>query len=234
MRHSLARRSMLSAIGARVRLADQVRDRPKHSGPLAQAPVSGPHRILRLAMAVGLAGAGFCLVLAMIGLVVAIGDSHSPKAALHRAGHQGRATADQGNSTLTIPGKPGTARLHWRPSANVKHDGAGRAGRAGSASPLLVGATVERFQGRGSPRRHRFKVARPGDWGVSWKFSCPAIRAGRFALSETDGKVTNDIELSASDTREHGISWHLNDPGSHSLTILSNCAWVVQIVLPRA
>lgn len=73
MRHSTARRSLLSQLGSSVRLGDQVRDQPRHTGP---SPLGGrrPHtsRAFRLAAAVAGALAGFGAVLALIALVITL------------------------------------------------------------------------------------------------------------------------------------------------------------------
>ncbi len=227
MRHCRAGRSLLSAIGRRVRLADQVRARPRHSGPLAQA-VSGQHRVLRLAMMVGLAGAGFCLVLAMVGLVVALGSAGASKAKQEPGAH----------GSARRP-----ARLKLRPSADYRPDRSGHPAvpESGSlpdpgarqARRFLVGKTIKRFHGSGQVKRHEFEISRPGDWGVSWTFTCQAARSGSFTIGEHDDKITNGVELSASGRKGHGIAWHLHDPGSHSLTISSQCSWVVSVVLPK-
>jgi hypothetical protein len=232
MRHSAARRSLLSAIGGRVRLADQIRDRARHTGPLAPSPARGQHRILRLVMVVGLAGAGLCLVLALTGLVVAIGASRAP-----------RAEPKEGTSS----GRPDALRLRasadYRPDHtdhpdHPDHTDNGRAGSppdaaARRAGRFAVGTTIDKFRGAGLARHHKFKVSGPGDWGLSWTFTCPAKNSGRFTLSESDGKVTDDIELTASSPNGHGISWRLHDPGEHSLSIISDCSWIVRVVLPK-
>ena len=214
MRHSGARRSILNAIGRRVRLADQVRPRPRHTGPLAPA-VSGRHRMLRLAMVVGLAGAGFCLVLAMVGLVVALGSTGASKAEQE-------------------PGAGRPVGLKLRPSADYRPDsGSLPDPGARQARRFLAGKTIERFHGSGQVRRHVFQISRPGDWGVSWTFTCKAARPGSFTIGEHDDKVTNGVELSASGRKGHGIAWHFHDPGDHSLTISSSCSWAVSVVLPK-
>jgi|SRR5580658_3028636 hypothetical protein len=212
MRHSPARRSVLTRIGRRVRLADQARERPRHSGPLAQAFTgSGPRRTLRLAMLIGGAGACFCVVLAMIGLVVELGGPGPPV---------GRKT-----QVAVAPKKSETAGL--RPAASAAYHLGSAKGR------FLAGATVALYRGSGSVNSRKFKVREPGDWGIYWRFTCPLIRIGSFTMSETGSKDTKDIELSASGPNGHGISWHIHDPGDHSLTIISNCSWLVSIVLPR-
>jgi hypothetical protein len=210
MRHCATRRSFLSAIGRRVRLADHA---------------AGPHRILRLAVVVGLAGAGFCLVLALIGLVVAMGSS-------------GGSQAEQKDSAAG----PRASGENWRTSADYRSDRTGSEDHDGGSLPgtgarqarrFLAGATLDQFRGSGPVKRHKFQVSKPGDWGISWTFTCRAITAGSFTMSESGGNVTNGIELSASGPRGRGISWHLHDPGHHFLVIDSDCPWVVKVVLPR-
>jgi hypothetical protein len=71
MRHSPARRSLLSQLGRSVRLADQIRDQPRHTGSVALGGRRPhPYRAFRLAAAVAGALAGFGAVLALIALVV--------------------------------------------------------------------------------------------------------------------------------------------------------------------
>jgi hypothetical protein len=183
------------------------------------APVFGPpprHRLLRLAMVMGMAGAAFCLVLAMVGLVVALGD----------AGTAAKAPAPS-----------------YRTSALYRSDGLGHreghrhrhrqdAAKA-AAHRFQVGPTVASYQGNGSPRHERFRVRGIGNWGISWRFSCPKPRTGSFGVSEADGEAADETELTAYGPNGHGLSWRSHDPGDHSLVIISSCSWVVRVVLPK-
>jgi hypothetical protein len=226
MRHSPVQRSFLGGIGRRIRLAsseggrrhrEQARPtgKPLPGGQLA--PVFGPpprHRLLRLAMVIGMAGAGFCLVLAMVGLVVVFGD----------AGTDAKAPAPSyRTSALYRPDGPDHRHGHRHGKDTAK----------AAAHRFQVGATVASYQGNGSARHERFRVRGIGNWGISWKFSCPKPRTGSFGVSEADGEAADGTELTAYGPNGHGLSWRSHDPGDHSLVIISSCSWVVRVVLPK-
>jgi|HubBroStandDraft_1064217.scaffolds.fasta_scaffold172441_1 hypothetical protein len=253
MRHSPVQRSFLGGIGRRIRLAGPQRGlrpaaqarhtgRPRHGSQLA--PVLGPpprHRLLRLAMVLGMTAAGFCLVLAMVGLVVALGH----------AGTATKAPAPARDGTQAASGRPAqpgpSARRprspdpSYRTSALYRQDRPGhREGRRrgqdtakAAAHRFQVGATVASYQGNGSARHERFLVRGIGNWGISWNFSCAKPGTGSFGVSEADSKAADEIELTAYGPNGHGLSWNSHDPGDHSLVIVSNCSWVVRVVLPR-
>jgi hypothetical protein len=239
MRHSPASRSLVNDIGRRVRLADRAPARPRHAGPLAaEFGPSRPHRVLRLAMVVGMTGAGFCLVLAMIALVVTLG---------------GPAVTSQG------PGRSAP-----RPPAAGQRAVTGAARRPDRLQP---GQTIARYRSSGSARHEKFTVTGQGILGISWKFACQGRRAGTFTVSESDSEATRPgigrpdtvrpdtvrpdpvrpdpvrpdtgrpeivrLALSASGPRGQGLSWDTYATGVHSLMVSSNCSWDIRIVRPK-
>ncbi len=160
-------------------------------------------RTLRLVMVAGSAGAGLCLVLAMIALVVTFGGAKvSPAASTKR-------TRDTSTSL---------SRTSQRQSP--------------PAWPKEPGSTIADYRGVGSGRRGRFHVDEPGVWGLSWGFSCRG-RQGRFTVRETEPDGRAAIEIRSSGAAGHGISWVTRDAGYHSLVIASGCSWTAKIVLPK-
>jgi len=229
MRHSPARRPLLSALGRSVRLADHQPERPRHGGPLAlSARGQQPHRALRLAMLIGLAGAGFCLVLAMTGVVIALGAN-----AAHRAG--GKAAPGRHTNVDSVPvaraprASASDRRFHF--PSSVPPGPPQVSGNRVRAD--LAGRPVAQYHGRGSERRDKFAISKPGDWGISWKYNCAQTRARAFAIRAGNGAAANSVELSASGRNGHGLSWSRNDPGAHSLIVTTGCEWTVRIVLPK-
>ncbi len=213
MRHSPTRRSLLSALGRSVHLADRTPDRPRHRGPLAVTPAARQrHRALRLAIVIGLAATGFCLVLGLTGMVVALGGSAPPA-----------------RSNSTLAGNSGPASVDSRPAT-----GAPAASGNGSARRYLIGTTVARYHGSGVGKRNKFTIDPPGIWGISWKFSCPRSPAGSFTIRAGDDNTANTVQLSAADRKGHGVSWQSRDAGSHSLVVITKCQWAIKIVLPKS
>ncbi len=223
MRHSPARRSFLAGIGASVRLTERRGGEQQHGRSASFPARRSPRRMWRLAMAVGMTGAGFCLVLAVVVLVVALGGG----------GHQRYRT------TIVYEPRP------------VSGNGSASAVRYG------LGLLVARFHGAGSVRGDKFRITRPGDWGISWQFSCAqghpgnlTVRAGHAATSngrsegygKRAGKAANQpgsggqdsqVTFSASGHHGRGMSWYTSDPGDHTLEVISGCSWVIKIVLPK-
>lgn len=117
-------------------------------------------------------------------------------------------------------------------------------GQAGPAARLMIGRTMATYRGAIPVSHRHFRVASPGDWGISWAFTCPASQHSRFVITvggedsgdagdhlrdDPDGRARVDITGSAG----HGIYWRTSDPGPHSLLIVSRCPWTVRVVLPR-
>ena len=168
-----------------------------------------PHRILRLAIAAGTVAAGCCLILAMVALVVAMGQTRVANTAISRA-------------LRTRP--PVTASQAPRPQR--------RDHVVGTAGPFVVGTAIARFAGTGIGHA-AFVVASPGTWGLSWSFACSRAWLGNFAVSERTGRDAGRIQLATSGASGHGLAWSPRDPGRHALAVRSNCFWAIKIVLPR-
>ena len=243
MRHSPPRRSLLSAIGRSTRLADHTPERPRHGEAIRRPAPGQPHRALRLAMVVGLAGAGFCLVLAMIGAVVTIGGADPSNAAASPPTTRSGPGADSQSPSAGAPSTSANSK-HYRaqgwPTVPVawrtlppRGGRSGPAGRPGRTRPgrFRIGKTIARYRGTGPARRNKFQVRKPGDWGISWNFSCPP-HAGSFTIRAGNRMVTNSIEVSASGPEGHGMTWETRDPGAHSLMVITSCSWAVRVVLP--
>ncbi len=261
MRHSPARRSPLRAAVRGVRLADRTQDRPRHGGPIAGLTRPLSRRAVRLAIFVSMTCAGFCLVLAMVALVVAQGQSDAAGPATLRPVTQ-RGQGPQ----VPVPGQPKTPRYDrtylrngthavylrygTRPAPENDHPPPPE-GPALRDNQFQPGMTLASYQGSavrglassdrtagasknsGSAKRYKFRIKGPGDWGVSWKFRCPALRVGSFVVRESDGKATNGTDLSVSGPRGQGLSWKTHDPGDHTLTVRTRCSWEIKVVLPK-
>jgi hypothetical protein len=113
-------------------------------------------------------------------------------------------------------------------------------GQAGPAARLMIGRTMATYRGAGPMSHRHFRVASPGDWGISWAFTCPSGQHSRFVIrdgsegsddfrEDSDGRARVDITGSAG----HGIYWRTSAPGPHPLLIVSRCPWIVRVVLPR-
>jgi hypothetical protein len=172
MRHSPAQRSFLARIGSNARLANRGRS---VSYP---APWS-PRRMWRLAMAVGIAGAGFCLVLAMVVLVVALGGGSSTR------------PPPDASRTSTSPTDL-SGRGHQRYRTTIVYEPRPVAGN-GSASAVRygLGLLVAQFHGAGSVRGDKFRITRPGDWGISWLFRCTRGHPGNLTVRADDDSTSN-------------------------------------------
>jgi hypothetical protein len=233
MRHSPTRRSLLSATGKGIRLADHQTDRPRHGGPLAlSARSQQPHRVLRLAMVIGLAGAGFCLVLAMTGVVVALG-AKAPRGPGSHSGSGRHARVDSKPETKAPRTSASHRRFHFPSSVPPIPAPVITPAKNGQAHADVVGLVIARYHGNESERRDNFAIGKPGDWGISWKYSCPRGQGSTFAIRAANGAAANSVELSASGRQGHGLSWSMSDPGTHSLIVTTSCDWVVKIVLPK-
>lgn len=168
MRHSPARRSLFTRFGTSVRLTDRRHNHQAHERSGAFPAPWSPRRMWRLAMAVGIAGAGFCLVLAMVVLVVALGGTTtgSPQRVTRTSTSPSDASGGHSPYRTTIVYEP-------RPVAGH-----------GSASTVRygLGLLVAQFHGAGSVQGRQFRITSPGDWGISWQFSCPEGHPGDLTV----------------------------------------------------
>ena len=173
MRHSPARRSFLARMGDRVRLTDRSGSRQRHEHAIAFPARWSGRRLWRLAMAVGLAGAGFCLVLAMVVLVVALGGGASTR------------PPPRATRTSTSPSELSGRGHRYR--TTIVYEPRPVAGN-GSASAVRygLGLLVAQFRGAGSVRGDTFRITRPGDWGISWQFRCTKGRPGNLTIDADD------------------------------------------------
>ncbi|HEY3903128.1 MAG TPA: hypothetical protein VGM14_04330 [Streptosporangiaceae bacterium] len=127
----------------------------------------------RLAMAAGLAGAGFCLVLAMVVLAVAVGGGGSTR------------PSPRATRTSTSPSELSGSAHRYR--TTIVYEPRPEAGN-GSASAVRygLGLLVAQFRGAGSVRGDTFMITRPGDWGISWQFRCTKGRPGNLTIDADD------------------------------------------------
>lgn len=155
-------------------------------------------------MAAGTAAAGMCLVLALLALMAARGDTTvSNVAASHGMARGDRGHRTPGRRPPHLPGQPG-------------HQ--------------VADPTLATYRGTGSAKPHRFTVDKPGDWGLSWSFGCPAGH-GIFSISERHSGSGKEIKVNASGPSGHGISFQTKDPGDHSIAVTSDCSWKVRVFL---
>jgi hypothetical protein len=190
MRHSPARRSFFTRFGARIRLTDR---RDNHQAQERSGAPRSPRRMWRLAMAVGIAGAGFCLVLAMIVLVVALsggGPSTRPPPGIVQTSTSPRGLPRDGH-------QPYRTTIVYEPRP-VAGNGAARAGR------YALGLLVAQFHGAGSERGDHFRIIQPGDWGISWQFSCPQGHPGDLTVSADHAQGGNGHGDGYARTLGHG------------------------------
>jgi hypothetical protein len=139
--------------------------------------LTAPRRMWRLAMAVAMAGAGFSLVLAMIVLVVTLGGGGStrpPPGAIGTRTSSDHSSAD-GRYRTTIVYEP-------RPAADGGPD---------STVHYGLGLLVAQFHGAGPVRGDRFRITRPGDWGISWQFRCTQGHPGGLTVRADDATASN-------------------------------------------
>jgi hypothetical protein len=188
----------------------------------SQPGTRGIHRIVRLALACGVAAAGLCLILGMTALAITVGSpgpsSDSPDDAVAAF----RQVSNDGGSQPRVSRSPaGTSRAHHR----ARHGGPVVATRAGR--------TIARAHGATQPVHARFSVAGPGAWGLSWTFRCPAGRTGHLVIQEFSKKPGKQAEFDRSGRTGRGTIWLFRDPGYHSLIVTSNCPWAVRVVLAR-
>ena len=126
-------------------------------------------------MTIGMAGAGFCLVLAMVVLVVALGGGASTRPPPSGAAHASNSPGELSGSG------------HQRYRTTIVYEPRPVAGN-GSASAVRygLGLLVAEFRGVGSVQGEKFRITRPGDWGISWQFSCPQGHPGNLTVRADD------------------------------------------------
>jgi hypothetical protein len=93
---------------------------------------------------------------------------------------------------------------------------------------------IETYRGAGPARNFRFLIADPGNWGLSWSLACRPGQAGSLMVTGSPARAAEAMEVDAFGPAGHGITWYTRDPGNHSLSVFSRCAWTVQVVLPRS
>lgn len=192
---------------------------PKHvstSGPAGASSEPGFHRAVRLALAAGVVAAGLCLVLGMTVLAVTIGSSAAVPADPDAVGRAFQPVSNQGTAA-----RPGSSSSHHET-------------RFHRAALPLAGRTVTTVHGGATaPSRAVFPVATPGTWGLSWILRCRVGATGHLIVTEGTGPSPYAFEIDASGRSARGTSWHIRDPGRHSLTITSTCSWSIRIVLAK-
>jgi hypothetical protein len=156
-------------------------------------------------MAVGIAGAAACLVLAGLALMT---DPGRP--------------APSGTAVGPASG-PGAL------SAPANRDAA--AHTAVSPDPLVIGTTIAVYRGKRSAIPGGVEIGMPGDVGIVWSYRCRAGRHCRFMFKDSGG-THNAREIDTSGPSGHGILWDTGDAGYHSFAVVANCRWSIQVVLP--
>jgi hypothetical protein len=244
MRHSPARRSILGQIGRKVRLTDHVHELPRNSPQT--------HRALRLAIAVCGAGAGFCVVLAMVTLVVALNGTSASPATARRSSPPAKVGSPATPHGLAAPVShrtravrqvvPDTIYIRYGTSAeriSAIYQYVADAEQLQFATPdaqlagkFAVAPVVAVYHGTGPRKLHSFRIAAPGEWGISWGFRCASRRPRSFGVQETGGRSPNGLTVSAFGPSGRGLSWNTLDPGTHELSVSTGCSWVVRIVAP--
>lgn len=259
MRHSPARRSVLGQVGRKVRLADHAHEPPRRGAVRAARNAPQTHRALRLAIAVCAAGAGFCLVLAMVTLVVALNGTSGPPVTVRRsAPPRAKVSAPSTPRRPAVRHGPAAPASHWtlaarqvvpdtsylrygtsagRISASYQYVAEAKhfkpaAPEAQLASKFAVATTVALYRGTGPGKLRSFRIAAPGEWGISWDFRCASQRPGSFGVHETGGESPKGLTVSAFGPNGRGLSWTTLDPGTHELAVSTGCSWVVRIVAP--
>jgi len=179
---------------------------PSAAGRSRTRPI---HRLVRLALAGGLAAAGLCLILGLTALAATLG----------------RGSKAPGPGAMAAAVKP--------PGDNAGHGTPGPPpGR--QATPPLGGRTIASLHGNGGQASAGFLVGRPGTWGIAWSFTCSPGHTGQLTVREKPGASAGDTRLSASGRRGAGTTWTVLDPGHHFLTITADCPWSLRLMLPAA
>ncbi|MHB1818028.1 MAG: hypothetical protein ACYCO9_08320 [Streptosporangiaceae bacterium] len=172
--------------------------------------------MLRLALVLLIAMAGFGVVLAMVALVVSAGTTTLRSAASAKAL------------------RPATAAHDWGKAPQRSHRQAARQRTTGrrSVSRPRPGRTIASFTASGSVRTAGFTIPRTGRWGLRWHYSCPVGSRPVFVVSEADTSLAHTLDVSRSLPRGRGMRWIAHDAGRHRLLIVADCAWTVAVVLP--
>jgi hypothetical protein len=119
------------------------------------------------------------------------------------------------------------AMVAWATTMDAPH------GHGHPGDRVLVGRTLATYRGAGTVSRRHFQVSGPGNWGISWEFSCPAGQHGSFTIKTDDDDADGRERVSTSGSAGHGIYWYYSDPGSHLILVSSSCPWTVRVVLAR-
>src|ERR1022692_1790133 len=197
----------------------------RHGGLLpAGSRRSGLHRALRLIMAAAAAAAGLCFVVGLVAIVAAAGGTTKASDA-GSARSIGPPSRGQGGPGLTPTATP-------TPSAPDQTGHPPARSRPG-ARQFTSGRTIDVFTGSGSGERGTFTVRKPGNWGLAWRFSCPRSQPGDFILGQTGSAPIRSVNVNVSGSSSHGLFWMTGDSGPHSVVVVSECSWIVQVVLPR-
>lgn len=225
------------------------------SGP-AGLLLDGPHRFqfhrtLRLIMAAGGFVAGLCLVVGMVALVAAVGDTNLTTSGATGGASMGRMTKQDGRggaggptdvprsgSTSPAPQPtPSPAPKTTPPSPSIS-PAPGSAARTARDPGTVVGGgsfkggrVVAAYAGTSSGEPGPFLIPRSGEWGIYWSYRCPPDRPGNFVMGETrTTAMAVIVDVTGSGSRATIRIMH--DAGLHSLVVISNCSWKLQVVLP--
>ena len=210
--------------------------RSRHGGPLPSRPGRpGLHRTLRLIMTVAAAAAGLCLVVGLVAMVAGAGagaKQATDAGSAHSTGPSISARSGPHGPGATTPATP-TPTPTPDPSRSDQ-TGPQRGGHPPTTSQFVKGRTIDFYQGSGSGERGMFDIAAPGNWGLAWQFDCPQGRPGDFVLGQIGGPLLSSVNVKVTGSSSHGLLWITKENGWHSVVVVSECSWIVRVVMPRA
>lgn len=182
---------------------------PHRHHPESLLPGGGRQNLprgLRLALATGALLAGFGLVIGMVALALAAGGAPVPGAPV-----PGASAASHPRTSSAAHASPTPSPLHFQP-----------------------GAILTSLHGTGTQSSRAFHVPSPGTWGLAWSYyGCPDNDPGVFTVGETRTTADHSLRITGSAGSDHGTTWFRDDPGWHSVVIVSRCSWRLKIVTPR-
>jgi hypothetical protein len=210
--------------------------RSRHGGPLPSRPGRpGLHRTLRLIMTVAAAAAGLCLVVGLVAMVAGAGagaKQATDAGSAHSTGPSISARSGPHGPGATTPATP-TPTPTPDPSRSDQ-TGPQHGGHLPTTSQFVMGKTIDFYKGSGSGERGMFDIAAPGNWGLAWQFDCPQGRPGDFVLGQIGGPLLSSVNVKVTGSSSHGLLWITKENGWHSVVVVSECSWIVRVVMPRA
>jgi hypothetical protein len=220
---------------------------PQHAAAqfrLGSPATAHAHRALRLFVSAGVWGAGLCLVIGLLVLVISaaspgpVGRLSAASADTATHGTQARDRGHDRKSGRLVASTSGKHQAHPPASGGrgarpgIARDPRGghdahATGEPGRPAPRRV---VVSFAGHGGTTTREFSLRTGARWQIYWSYSCPpSLPAGLLVMQDAlPGGI--GAAISEAGTSGQGDTWLSPDGQNHRLIVISTCSWTLKVM----